>query len=116
MEAVLQDELFPAIASESQRKSKLREFMEVIDLHGPLIERAHIPVVLDVSRQRVHQLVEEGRIATVKVQGRVFIPMASLDAYLSEERKNGRPVRERTLSENVREVISTFKKNRKKNS
>jgi hypothetical protein len=116
MEAVIQNELFPVIEAEARKKSALRVFMDVIDRHGPLIERAHIPVVLDLSRQRVHQLVEAGRIATIEVQGREFIPMASLEAYLADERKNGRPVRERTMSENFRQVISNYRKNRKKNS
>lgn len=116
MEAVVQNELFPVIEDASRKRSGLRVFMDAIERHGPMIERAHIPVVLDVSKQRVHQLVEQGRIATVVVQGRVFVPLASLELYLADERKNGRPVKEFTLRERVGEVISAYRKNRKKTS
>jgi len=114
MEAVVQNELFPVIEEQSRKRATLRVFMDAVEEYGPLLARAHIPVVLDLSKQRVHQLVEAGRIATVRVLDREFVPMASLEAYLADERKNGRPVRERSMSENFREVISAYKKNRKK--
>jgi hypothetical protein len=117
MEAVIQNELFPVI--EASPKSKLRQFMEAIDRHGPMIPRAHIPIVLDISKQRVHQLIEEGRIATVEVQGREFIPLVALEVYLADERKNGRPVSELSIAQSYRKNMAALwqeRKNRKKTS
>lgn len=97
-----QAELFPRIEERAGKRSAFRQFLDAVEKHGPLIARGHIPVVLDLSRQRVHELIKGGRIATVEVNGREFVPMAALEVYLSDERKNGRPVKELTLAESYR--------------
>ena len=91
--------MFPWVERQAQKKSAWREMVEAFEVHGYLLPRAHIPVVLDVSRQRVHELISEGRIATVMVQGREFVPLSSLETFLVDERKTGRPVKELTLGE-----------------
>ena len=110
MDAVVeQGTLFPFASTE--RRSKFREMMEAFDRHGYMLPRAHIPVVLDVSRQRVKELIDEGRIATVWVQDREFVPLASLEIYLADERKAGRPVHELSLGDAYsRHVFEPLKK------
>jgi hypothetical protein len=98
-----QAELFPVLSTRAAAKrSPLREMIDAIDQHGPLFPRAFLPMVLTLSKQRVSQLVGEGRIATVDVAGRQMVPMAALEVFLSEERKTGRPVKEHTLAESIR--------------
>lgn len=92
MEAVIeQGTLFPIAEQHAPKRSWLRDFMDAVEKHGPLIYRAHVPLVLDVSRSRVHQLIEADRIATVQIRGREYVPVAALEAYWADERKNGRP-------------------------
>jgi hypothetical protein len=94
-----QAEMFPSIAATKPRKrSPLRELIDAIQLHGPLIPQGFMHVALDMSRQRVHQLIADGRIATIHVAGKQFIPLAALDVFLSDERKTGRPAKDPTLS------------------
>jgi hypothetical protein len=92
-----QAELFPAfptIAATARKRSPLRVMMDAVERHGPLVPRAFIHVALDMSKQRVHQLVHEGKLATIDVCGRDFVPLASLDVFLSDERKAGRPAKD----------------------
>lgn len=92
MQAVVeQGTLFPLVESHAPRRSWLREFMDAVEIHGPMVFRSHVPLVLDVSRSRVHQLIEQGRIATVQIRGREYVPVAALESYWADERKNGRP-------------------------
>jgi len=92
MEAVVeQGTLFPLVEQRAQKRGFLREFVQAVEKHGPLVFRASVHLILDVSRQRVHQLVEQGRIATVEIRGHQYVPVASLEAYFADERKDGRP-------------------------
>ena len=92
MEAVAeQGTLFPLVEQRAQKRGWLHSFMEAVELHGPVVFRGDVPLILDVSRQRVHQLVEQGRIAVVDIGGRQYVPVAALEAYFADERRNGRP-------------------------
>lgn len=48
---------------------------------------------LGVHRQRVYELIEAGRIATVKIAGRILIDAAELEKPDIKDRKPGRPRR-----------------------
>lgn len=97
-----QAELFPVVEEKLGRWARWRIFREAMEREGPMIPRAMLPLLLDVSKQRVEQLVREGRIATVQVHNCQLVPYASLEAYLADERRSGRPVRENTLREAIR--------------
>lgn len=88
MEAnVDQLDLFPWLASGAKtERSAMRQYLELTAEHGPLVTAALAAETLGVSRQRVHQLVNEDRIATVRVAGHRMIPAASLNLFMSEER------------------------------
>jgi hypothetical protein len=92
-----QSELFPAfptIKATARKRTPLREMLDAVEKHGPLIPQAFLPVALEVSKQRAYQLLNEDRIARIEVAGRMMIPLASLDVFLSEERKSGRPMKD----------------------
>jgi hypothetical protein len=81
------------VEEKAVRHSALREFMDAVDREGPLMPQAYVPMVLDVSSSRVCDLIEEGRIARLEIRGKFFVPIASLNIYLADERKAGRPVK-----------------------
>jgi len=87
-----QPDFFPHIASKIGKRSALREMIEVFREHGACATPAMVAAAIGVSRQRVHQLVNAGRIATVDVAGHPMIPLAALELFLTEERRNGRHV------------------------
>lgn len=92
MEAVVeQGTLFPLVEQAAQKRGFLRDFVDAVEKHGPVVFRGHVALILDVSRQRVQQLVDEGRIATVEIRGREYVPIASLEAYFADQRTGGRP-------------------------
>ncbi len=102
-----QAELFPVLGAipQTRKRSPLREMLDAMERHGPLFPRAFLPMALDLSRQRVADLVNDGRIATIQVAGREMVPVAALEAFLSLERKTGRPVKELTLRESIRKNL-----------
>lgn len=102
MESVMTELGFPVIEERSFRhRSVLREWKEAIEKHGPLLPRPSIPFCVDLSRQRVKELIDQGRIATVEVHNREYVPMAALEVFLAEERKSGRPVADVVLGSKV---------------
>jgi len=107
MEAAAQAEFFqfPVMAAAPVRSIR-HQMREAVEKHGPLFPQGFIPLVLDLSRQRVAQLIDNGHLATVSLGGKTWVPMAALDLFLSEERKAGRPTRELTLREGFRRGFS----------
>lgn len=82
---------FPFVqAIASQPRSWLGEWTAAIEQHGPLILRAHASLVLDVSRQRVHELVEEGKLKVVFVRDVQWITVESIDAFMADLERGGR--------------------------
>jgi excisionase family DNA binding protein len=59
---------------------------------GMLIPQHYAAQVLGISRQRVHVLVNDGRIEAVEVGGCRYVTEESVVAYAHSERKAGRPV------------------------
>jgi excisionase family DNA binding protein len=107
-------ELFPNIAkAKPKAKGRFREFLDACDEHGPLMTQAMAAVGLDLGRSRVGQLVDEGRIATVRVGEERLIPLAAFELFVTEERKSGRPWPEPTLRQAIRTAIAERKENRK---
>ena len=90
--AIEQFEMFPALASKVKAKSVFRQWLDAWAIHGPLMAPATAAVAMAVSRQRVHQLIETNRIATVVVAGQRMVPAAALELFLVESpRPGGRP-------------------------
>lgn len=89
-----QAELFPfaKIEERAPHRSMLRRFIEATMEHGPLVPQTMIAASLGVSKQRVAQFIDQGRLAAVTIDDRRFVPAASVDLFMTEDaRKNGRP-------------------------
>jgi hypothetical protein len=97
--------LFPVVEQTARRNSALRDFMQAVDREGPLLPRGWVKYVLEVSQQRISQLVLEKRLPVVEIRGKQFVPIAALELFLTEERKNGRPVKELSLAESYRKHL-----------
>lgn len=71
---------------------ELHEFQEMVKANGAAIPVIFAARVLNVSRQRVYELINEGRVKTVQLGGHTFITSDSLVEWGRGERKAGRPV------------------------
>ncbi len=78
----------------------LNDWREATRLHGSLVPTSMVAAVLNVSKQRVHQLIQHGRLVTVVFGGHNYVTELSLNDLASSERKSGRPFK----------VAGTFKK------
>jgi hypothetical protein len=58
---------------------------------GMLIPVAYAAKVINVCRQRVDQLIADGRLSCHQVNGQRFVGGNSVEAYAKSERKAGRP-------------------------
>lgn len=90
---------FPAFASLPKReKSKLQkvwdafqELSRVTEQKGLLVNQSIAARVLDVSKQRVFELVRMGRLETHEFNGVPLVTENSILAFAKSERKAGRP-------------------------
>jgi hypothetical protein len=90
---------FPVIEQKAKKRSWLRRYIEATQKHGPLATQGQIAAALGVSRQRINELVNDDRIATVDVGDRTFIPCSAYELFLTEERRVGRPLNDPKLSQ-----------------
>ena len=64
-------------------------------LFDNLISRAEAARRLNVTRQRVHQFIRDGRLAIyVSIGGRQMLLATDVDAFAKRKRKNGPPFRQ----------------------
>lgn len=90
---------FPFVEELPKReKSKLRKVWDELEAlrqvsaeKGQLLPVQFVSELASVSRQRVHELMTEGRLERVEVNGRPFVTESSLLAWVKTERKAGRP-------------------------
>lgn len=68
------------------------EIARITETEGVLIPQSLAAKLLDVCRQRVFELVEEGRLKAYEVNGVRFVTENSVVAYAKSERKAGRPL------------------------
>lgn len=88
---------FPFVESLPKReKSKLaklwdhfKEVKEQTEKHGALLPQTFVADLLGISRQRVHTLVNEGRLGTVRVGNNRLVTEASIVAWAQAEHPNG---------------------------
>jgi len=75
------------------------ELRSVVAQKGMLVPQHLAAAVLGVSRQRVHVLVNEGRLEAVEVDGYRYVTEQSVVAFADTERKVGRPLKVPSNSE-----------------
>jgi hypothetical protein len=93
---------FPVIEERTKVKSQLRQYLDAIAVHGPLVPAPMAAAALDLSKQRIYQLMNTGQLATVNVDGNRWVPVAVLELFWTEERKSGRPCKLPKLSKLVK--------------
>ena len=100
--AVAQPWLFDVPATELKRvKNKWEELAEMADKSeevGGLIPPALAASLLDVSRQRVHNMIERGRINSWMFFGDRYVSAAEVHAFMASERKPGPKPGDRPLN------------------
>jgi len=88
--------LFDIPANEPKRVrtkwEELQEMAEEGEKHGGFIPQFIAAVLLDVSKARVGQLVEDGRLKRYTYFGKPFVTVDDVSAFINSERKTGRPV------------------------
>ena len=70
----------------------IKQYVQLTKEHGTLIPLFMVPRILNVSRQRVHQFVQEGRLASHNFDGFVFVPEDALLEFAKTVRKTGRHI------------------------
>ena len=65
-------------------------YKEIIEQHGQLITPYFAARLARVSRQRIYQLLEQGRFTIVVAWGVVQLPLAEFERWENSERKPGR--------------------------
>lgn len=100
-------------------KSKLEKLTEHIaevrrlnEQHGVLIPATYAATLLGVSRQRVDELMSDGRLVRLRAFDHVYVTEESMKDYARTERKAGRPPKVPSMRETfsgamhaVREVV-----------
>jgi hypothetical protein len=86
-----QAELFPVLTERTAASSAsvLAAYIDGSLRHGCLVPIYLAADALDVSRQRVHQLINDGQLPVVQCGSRKFVPADALDLFLTEDRKSG---------------------------
>lgn len=90
---------FPFVADLPKREARpvvklwdeLKEFEEMVRQDGAAIPVTFAAKLLNVSRQRVYDLCETGRLRRVELGGHSFITSESLVEWARAEHKSGRP-------------------------
>jgi len=107
MDAIAQSEFFefPVIAEKANHKGIFGDYMRATREHGQLATVAMIAAAMGVSKQRAHFLIKEGRLATVTVGDKHYVPLAAFELFLTEERKAGRKFNDPSLLSLVRSLV-----------
>lgn len=82
---------------------ELQEMAAASENHGGFIPVPVAAELLNLSRQRVYALVEQGRIPVFHFFGKTYVAINDVSEFLKLDRKNGRPVGERPDIEAVRD-------------
>lgn len=76
----------------------VKEFTDLQRKHGALVPASMVATVLNVTRARVLQFIEEGRLPAVMFRGSWYVGEDDLRAFGKLERKVGRPPKARAPS------------------
>lgn len=117
MDVTAQPELFGGLFAdyEGERRRTVRaRLLQLTELHGPMVPQSIIPIYLDLSKQRVSQLILGDRLPVFQVGGKNWIPMVAIELFRDEERKSGRHIKELSLREAYSKVLPAHWDNLKK--
>jgi hypothetical protein len=100
-----QGELFSGIVEKAPRRGFLWRYLEATMEHGALVPAVYAAEALDVSRQRVYQLIDSGQLDVIEIGDRKFVPADSLEDLLKLERRQGVRVARRWIYTGQGEVL-----------
>lgn len=69
----------------------LPHYLEISAVEGGLMIPAQAARVLSLSKQRVSQLVQSGKLRAISALGQTMVSVRDVEAFLRSERKPGRP-------------------------
>lgn len=113
--AAAQLSMFPELLKEELNRHERTRWNELTDMAalsedvGELVPIAVAGMVLDVSSTRVSQLIGDGRFRSWEFFGRPWVCQQDLAAYVKSERKEGRPLRERSAKDMFRQSLKAVK-------
>jgi len=92
---------FPFVETLPKReKTKLAKLWDhlaavkrIIDEKGTVLPQHMVADLLDLSRSRIGQLIDDGRLEAVEIHGFRYVTETSVVSFAKEERKNGRPTK-----------------------
>ncbi len=94
----------------------IKEFSILQREHGALIPSTLVHRLLGISRQRLHELIQNGTLRAVKHHDHWFIPETAVEEFAKLERKAGRPPKVPTTKSAMWKVaLATAKEIVKKN-
>lgn len=76
----------------------LAELRKVVEEKGMVIPQHMAANLLDLSKQRIGQLVDDGRLESIEMHGVRYVTEESVVAFAKEERRNGRPPKSLDMS------------------
>jgi hypothetical protein len=77
------------VGSPAWKMNEIARFKELSAKHGGLTSAWFAQVALGVSRQRVHQLINDGRLQTYEILGKHLIACDALESFASLDRTSG---------------------------
>jgi hypothetical protein len=98
-----------------QRKVKkgvldvFRNLRAITSREGGLLPFASAATVLGVSKQRVHDLVNEGTLHPIDLLGKKWLSANELESFVKLERQSGRPWNEPSIKEQWRAAFDGAK-------
>jgi hypothetical protein len=110
-EAVALEFDFPRFTQDRKQSRIARVFhlakrlKAVMEKEGTLFPLMLAAKALDVGRTRMDELVADGRIKRVEVDGHVFVTEMSVVEYARQEVKNGRPLKNLESTVSFRECV-----------
>jgi hypothetical protein len=109
---------FPFVAELPKREKgriatlwdKFQEAREIIDREGVLVPPSFAAKVMNVSKQRVCQLMDSGRLKRVDFDGQSLVTENSIVEWAKAEHKGGRPINPASARQIAKAASEIFKK------
>jgi DNA-binding XRE family transcriptional regulator len=76
----------PRKGSLAHTRAQFHLFRDLSRKHHGLTQVSVAAVAIGVSRQRVYQLIEEGRLPTFDILGKIYLPCDEVEAFAAVER------------------------------
>jgi hypothetical protein len=108
---------FPFVAELPKREvrkvrslwEEFKDMVAVVEERGAMLPPQAVADLLGVSRQRILELVDNGRFKPFVFRGHKYIFEDEIVAFAESERKNGRPCGPKTIAEAAKVALKAGK-------